>query len=397
MTPEGSPRDDLSRFDDHLRHISTALFGAGMLAVLLVANFGLVRPHTIDRVALNFVVAAAGLSVAGILLFPWRQYDRNLFLLVVLDGLCLIALAVYFSDGWESPFFAFHFFVVVFCAIYFSPRVAALLVFFTVLVSLSPQLYAPDGPRLVEHVVVQVPTYLALAFVSWYMAREVGRRERLRGEYESRLQEMRELKERFQREASTDRLTDLPNRARFEARLREESKRARRRGEEFTVVFLDVDDFKRINDDHGHRIGDESLKLVADVLRLNARETDAAARHGGDEFTVLLADTPLPEARAFFGRFKEEVADRSRRKLGFPLRVSAGAAVFPRDASDPDGLLEAADSAMYQAKRRKDDRLFHPFLDADSMSRPKKGRTSKNVRPRGWLQPLRLHIGPVLY
>ncbi len=85
-------QDDLSRFEDHLRHISTALFGAGMLAVLLVANFNLIRPHAMDRVALNLVVVAAGLSVAGILLF-------------------LITLAVYFSGGWESPFFAFYFFV----------------------------------------------------------------------------------------------------------------------------------------------------------------------------------------------------------------------------------------------------------------------------------------------
>jgi hypothetical protein len=102
--PGGSPRDNLSRFDDHLRYISTALFGAGMLAVLLVANFDLVLPHAIDRVALNLIVGAAGLSVAGILLFPWRRYHRNLFLVAILDGLGLIALAVYFSGGWESPF-----------------------------------------------------------------------------------------------------------------------------------------------------------------------------------------------------------------------------------------------------------------------------------------------------
>ena len=110
----GSPRDNLSRFDDNLRYISTALFGAGMVAVLLVANSNLIRPHAVDRVALNVIVAAAGLSVAGILLFPWRRYHRNLFLVVVLNGLFLIALAVYFSCGWKSPFFPFYFFVVVF-------------------------------------------------------------------------------------------------------------------------------------------------------------------------------------------------------------------------------------------------------------------------------------------
>jgi diguanylate cyclase len=212
-------------------------------------------------------------------------------------------------------------------------------------------------------VVVQVPTYLALAFVSWYMAREVGRREHLRGEYERRLQEMRDLKDRFQREASTDRLTNLPDRAHFQARLRDEIERARRRNEQSTVNFLDVDDFKRINDEHGHRIGDECLKLVADALRSSVRETDAVARQGGDEFSVLLAGTPLPEAELFFGRFREEVAEYSKRELGFRLSLSAGAASFPSDAGDPDGLLEAADTAMYRAKRRGKDQLYHRFMD----------------------------------
>ena len=362
--PGGSPRSDLSRFDDHLRYISTALFGAGMVAVLLVANLDLVLPHTLDRVALNLIVVAAGLSVAGILLFPWRRYHRNLFSVAVVDGLCLITLAVYFSGGWESPFLLFYVFVVVFCAIYFSPRMTALLVSLTVFVSLGPQLYAPDTPRFTEHVVVQVPTYLALAFVSWYMAREVGRREHLRGEYERRLQEMRELTDYFRREASIDRLTKLLDRDHFQARLREEIERTRDRDEQFTIVFLDVDNFKRINDTYGHRIGDEALKLVADALRSKTRQTDAVARQGGDEFTVLLAGAPLPEAQNLFGRFREEVAEYSERKLGFRLSLSAGAASFPSDAGELDGLLEAADAAMYRAKRRGRDQLYYRLMDA---------------------------------
>ena len=361
---DNSPQGSLSRFDDRLRRISAALFGAGMLTVLLVANSGLVRPHLMEVAALNWLVVAGGVSVAGILLFPWRRFDRNLFLVVVLDGLCLIALAIYFSGGWESPFFPLYLFVVVFCALYFTPQMMALAVFLTVLISLSPHLYVPNTPRLVEHAMVWIPTYLALALVSWYMAREVGRRELLRAERERELREARELADRFRREALTDPLTTLSNRVHFHSRLKEESKRAQRRGDRFAVIFLDVDDFKRVNDEHGHQTGDEALKLVADVLRRNARETDTIARLGGEEFTALLPDTPIHGARDFFGRVREEVSQRSEREVGLPLMISAGAAVFPDDAEDPDSLLAAADSAMYGAKRRGKGRLFHPSLEA---------------------------------
>ena len=108
-----------------------------------------------------------------------------------------MALAIYFSGGWESPFFAFYFFAVLFSAIYFSPKKAAFAIFLTVLVSLSPQLYAPDAALLAEHVVVEVPAYLALAFVARYMSMEVAHRERLRAEYEIRLREMLRLMDRF--------------------------------------------------------------------------------------------------------------------------------------------------------------------------------------------------------
>jgi diguanylate cyclase (GGDEF)-like protein len=362
-SPGHPTRAELSRFDDHLRRISTALYGAGMLVVLLVANTGLVRAEAMNRAALNWIVFAAGISVAGIVLFPWRRYDRNLFLVAKLDGLCLVALAVYFSGGWESPFYPLYFFVVVFCAIYFSPSVAAPMVLLIVLVSLSPQLYTPDAAHLVEHVLVWMPSYLAVAFVSWYMAREVGRRERLQGEYELRLLRMRQLKDRLQQQASTDHLTGLPDRASFEARLREELGNARRRGEELTVIFFDLDDFKRINDAHGHRVGDNSLRLVAEVLSHSAREADVAARRGGDEFTVLLSSSSPTGTKGFFDRVREEVADRSGRELGLPLRVSAGVASFPRDADEPDDLLEAADKAMYRAKQLGKARLSYASLE----------------------------------
>ena len=159
---------------------------------MLVANLdpaGL--GHHVEQVPLNLVVAAAGLSILGVLYFPWRRYDRNLFLVASLGGAFLVATAIYFSGGWQSPFFPLYFYVVVFAAIYYSRRVAAVVVVLTALVSVSPQLYDPDAARLAEHAMVDFPSYLALAVVSGYMAREIGKREHSRADKEHELGEER--------------------------------------------------------------------------------------------------------------------------------------------------------------------------------------------------------------
>ena len=103
---------------------------------------------------------------------------------------------------------------------------------------------------------------------------------------------------------------------------------------------------------------------MADALSSKARQTDAVARQGGDEFTVLLAGAPLPEAQNLFGRLREEAAEYSEHELGFRFSLSAGAASFPSDGGDPNGLLEAADAAMYRAKRRGRDQLYYRLMDA---------------------------------
>ncbi len=225
-----------------------------------------------NQVALNLVVVAAAIAIVGVLLFPWHRYSRNLFVIASVGGICLVAVSIYFSGGWESPFYPLYFFVVVFAALYYAPRLGMPIVLLTAFASVSPQLYEPDATHLAQHVVSGFPSYLAVALVSWYMAREIGRRELLRGESERQLGEMRQLRDHYQHEAYTDRLTGLPNRSRFEERLQDEVKRARRQEQEFALVFLDMDDFKLINDTGGHRAGDEALKLIAEVLHLNTRE-----------------------------------------------------------------------------------------------------------------------------
>lgn len=122
----------------------------------------------------------------------------------------------------------------------------------------------------------------------------------------------------------------------------------------FTLVAIDIDDFKRINDRHGHPVGDEALRRVAAALRRGVREHDTAFRVGGEEFAVLLEGLAGEHAVPVAERLRAAVAEAA---FDVPLRVSLGLASWPDDAADGSALVERADAALYAAKRAGKDRL----------------------------------------
>jgi len=155
-------------------------------------------------------------------------------------------------------------------------------------------------------------------------------------------------------QAVTDSLTGLFNRRYLETRLREEAGRVRRHGSPFTLIMIDLDNFKPYNDREGHPAGDALLTAVARVIRTAARDTDLVARYGGDEFAVVSPETHVGEALLLAERIRESVAAHRFNLPGMPvsggLTLSAGVAGFPVDTDDPDALVRAADAALYAAK-----------------------------------------------
>lgn len=346
-----------SRLAVRLKTVSVLLYVVAAVAMLLFIHGGWFEFTREEAGGLDRVLLAGGVLVGSVWLFPWVRFGRNVLLVPVSAALGLVTLAVYFSGGWQSPLSVFYLFVVAFCAIYFSSSVAALCVAATLLLSLSPQLYAPDQVGLVKYLTVQAPAYVGLVLACRYALWE---RTSLQQENDSR--RIRDLEERLRRESSLDPLTGLYNRGHFEARLGEEFGRTGHTDETFMMLFVDIDDFKRVNDNYGHRTGDEALKLVADVLlSCSRRHIDMVARHGGDEFMVMLPGASLPEAHRFFERMRDHVAASSERTLGLELRLSAGAVQAPGHSMDPEALLDAADQAMYRAKRLGKNRMFAAF------------------------------------
>ena len=204
-----------------------------------------------------------------------------------------------------------------------------------------------------------VPGGVALIFLLVSLVNEVRRgrqRERqLADLYDELLRKDAEL----ERLANTDSLTGLYNRRFFQSRLAVEIERAKRYGRVLSLVMLDVDNFKEINDRRGHQFGDHVLAEVGKILMANVRASDIVCRYGGEEFAVLLPETPLEQASRAAEKLRtclKESFQAGRDPVA--LTVSLGVASYPSPGvADENDLVKRADAALYEAKGLGRDRV----------------------------------------
>lgn len=166
--------------------------------------------------------------------------------------------------------------------------------------------------------------------------------------------------------ALTDALTQIANQRAFQERLADEFRRAQRYSDSLALLIVDADHFKRINDNHGHQVGDEVLRALALAIRQSLRETDFVARCGGEEFAALLPKTTLAGALSVAERVQQGVRAMQLPGADLSVTVSIGVSGFPgREVHSADELFRTADEALYRAKANGRDRvsLFHaPWL-----------------------------------
>jgi len=173
------------------------------------------------------------------------------------------------------------------------------------------------------------------------------------------------LFEDLQRSAVTDHLTGASNRSYLDSRLESEIRRARRYGEHLSLLLLDLDDFKSVNDTRGHPVGDRVLREVGRLILKTVRDVDIAARYGGEEFAVVLPETPKRGALVVAERVRAEVEKCFKKRGDFErairLTLCGGLASYPEDAEEPASLIAKADRALYKAKGSGKNRIVVYF------------------------------------
>ena len=318
-------RDPVSRAAHRLLcgRLAGVLFLVGSVASLPVNR--LFDPSVGDR---TYAITALGaVSAALCCALPWdRVAERWLHLIPVL-GTAEVALTMWGVGPHAHTYVWFLVFVVVFAAFAFESRGAiALHLAGAVTVAFYPIALVEAGMRdnrLAESIVASSILVVACAVV-------VHLRERLTATMAALADEV-----------IRDPLTGVGNYRQLERRLAYEVTRHARHGRELTLVVLDLNDFKEVNDTLGHPTGDRLLREVAAILRATVRDQDTVVRQGGDEFCVLAPETSAADGEALLLRLKQAVGGLAG--VSGPLSVSAGHAAFPRDAVSADGLLAHAD------------------------------------------------------
>ena len=322
------------------------LFGAGGTLALLTV----LLPSTAQTNALGLliIVGDAYLVSAGLVLLA-RRVPRRLLPLALAWGSTLITGVAYFSGGSPSPLIFFYLWVFLYSA-YFFTRAQAIVQTAYVGIAYAVILAVRPPPAALAWWAVGMGTLLVTAVLIWTM------RERVES-----------LIARLYDAARTDPLTSLLNRRGFRETLDLELERARRSELAMTVLVGDIDHFKVVNDRSGHQAGDAALQRIARVLESSKRQVDVAARVGGEEFALILADTDQEGALTVAERLRCAVLEAFADDL-VPLTISFGIATFRDHGETAASLLHAADDALYEAKESGRNRsvLFNREIGASA-------------------------------
>lgn len=165
-------------------------------------------------------------------------------------------------------------------------------------------------------------------------------------------------KDRLNHLAFRDTLTGLLNRRSFDKQISDEWKRRRRYGRPLSLIMIDIDHFKKVNDTHGHQKGDSVLEAVAGIILDNVRSSDYPCRYGGEEMAVILPETTLDHAMKTSEKLRKLVEKEVKAREGISVTISIGVSTYQEKMKNPGDLVKAADKALYKAKEEGRNRVI---------------------------------------
>jgi diguanylate cyclase (GGDEF)-like protein len=270
---------------------------------------------------------------------------RTVFAVIAVAAVAVVGLLDYVTGPWVS--FAVFYVAPVLAAAWWLGRGPALLAALTAGVAwFEAEAWGYRGEPT-RSLMWNSMSRLAMLIAMAAMVVRIREDRRRLKEVNARLSELLHGAEKL---ARTDPLTGLPNRRAFLERLSGELAHAKRSGDPVGIAYIDIDNFKRINDEKGHVEGDEFLKQVAQAIRETIRGSDVAARLGGDEFAVLFTDAKRSAVEPLAHRLLARARALGDRYPRLDVGASVGMAWFDSAPEDPELLLERADGAMYEAK-----------------------------------------------
>ncbi|MFC3608621.1 GGDEF domain-containing protein [Stutzerimonas tarimensis] len=359
-------RGDLRKAYDayQLKHYWRFLLLVNILAHLAFLSYGFADALVLPDLRWRSLIARAAflsLLFPAVMLIFWRC--RNAQLLDLVLPSCIVFSAMFWFGllaTTEYPTGNYLYASLVFIVLanlcvqvrFLPSLVTSLLITLVVLVGGAWLNRGVEGAMKI-FILVYFPVLFFSLFISWSTTLD-RRRTFLRSVLDDMNRDaLSQANERLQELAHTDALTGLHNRRHFEESARQEISRARRHRQPLCMLAMDVDHFKLINDGHGHDVGDRVLQVLSVTARSQLREIDELARFGGEEFVVLLPNTPREQAQQVAERLRLAMAERVvEAGNGQTLRctVSIGIVQLNDDTPDLHALLKAADRALYQAK-----------------------------------------------
>jgi diguanylate cyclase (GGDEF)-like protein len=303
----------------------------GLLLMLVVSP----PTEAIGRSGWYVALGTNAMSYVGayLLLRPRSRIGFRGMLVCSYIGIGQIAIVEWMAGGHGSPYHLLYLIAAILPPSIHPPKRAAALIAAGLLALAAPLAYEHATSLLVSQIVLQGSFTVLLAFVTWAI---VGAARQMRLELEA--------------EARVDDLTGLGNRRAFDEALKVELAHHGRHGNALSLIVLDLDGFKAVNDRLGHLAGDHALGRSAEALRRAVRIPDACFRWGGDEFAVLLVDSDIEAAREIGRRVQATVAEHCSLEDGSTLSLRFGAAEL-RVGQNAGGLVAAADAALLDAKR----------------------------------------------